>query len=247
MRSNGLKALVIMVILTMILITACARTRPKKFGISGLPCVGVYKTRADYYDFQRVMIDDEFHMLTASAHPNTKIKLAKGYIAEMIPCSKQSIQEIAFTNISISKWKEQLINCSKPFQDFEYSLVVKYCKDPAYAWKVMENPPLEKQQGMNQNKMQVKSLIAFKQTGGACMLNLTTSESQRYESLIQAMLDCEEKIRLHYTDPEFLRASIIDKNPFTEFYACNNTLFNESKLNKLINENQLSVVCKRLI
>ena len=226
-------------------------------------CWWVFKTRGNYSDLQLII---NFDNNTPARHidglvpgidiPNIGIhiggsnplyELDKGYIGHVYGCYFPS--SFAFANISMSEWKNELMVCAQPLKDYEENLVLKYCNDSKFLWRIVpQMNTVAVEVGVEPNVSSAAwggQIYAEAQTGGVCNFNLSDEEQSGFTQQEKNWEECESGVNDKYSS-EVSRNRIIDTNPLTEFYLCENaTSINE--LNSIINNNELSTKCQKKV
>jgi len=221
------------------------------------PCLWVFKTNADYSDLQFInffnenMTAKDIETISApgidvpnigihSAGSNPFYKLNQGYIGYGYGCFFPKY--FAFTSISMSKWKNELEACANILKEYKENLVLKNCNDSKFLWKIEKYSEKTEQveEGVAEFIWEGK-ISARAQTGGECIFNLSGEEQSEFAQQEKNWEECSSGVSDKYSK-ELSVSSIIDKNPFTEFYLCNVKL---GDINSTISNNELSTKCEK--
>lgn len=224
-------------------------------------CWWVFKTNGDYSDLQLIINFDKNRpahidgLVPGIDVPNIGIhtggsnplyKLDQGYIGHVYGCYFPSSS--AFANISMSKWKNELMGCVQPLKDYEENLVLKYCNDTKFLWRIEPRmDPVAVEIGVEPNDSSAAwggQMYARAQTGGDCSFSLSNEERSGFTQQEKNWEDCRSGVGDKY-NAESSMNSIIDTKPFTEFYLCD--VESIDALNAIINNNELSIKCQKKI
>jgi hypothetical protein len=255
---RGVIALVFVSLVLISGISGCPSLKEGPGSAQFAPCFWVFKTNGDYSDLQFVQFFNENRTITDiesrgipsldapsieihSPGSNPLLKLNQDYIGYGYGCYFPKY--FSFSNISMSKWKNELEDCTNVLKEYEEKIVLKNCNDTKFFWKIQKyfEKSITLEEGVAQMIWEGK-IRARAQTGGECAFTLSSEEQQEFEQQENNLGICTAQLGDKYNIETSVQ-NLVDNNPFTEFYLCNVKTIDE--INSIINNNELSTKCEK--